>query len=174
MSEIDEAVKDVEELGYQEEDTLAGKYLSFHIGDELYGILIRYVTEIIGIQNVTEVPGMPKYVKGVINLRGSVIPVLDVRLRFGFDERVHDDRTCIVVVNIKETSVGFIVDSVNEVADIPDNQIEPAPRMGNSGENFIENIGKVGDEVMILLDVSKMLFDEDLKRIQESAESNNE
>lgn len=144
-----------------EEDTLEGKFLVFTQGNEAYGIEIRYVTEIIGIQKIAEVPDMPAHIKGVINLRGKVIPVMDMYLRFGMAQRPYDDRTCIVVVSIDEKPVGLIVDRVSEVLTIPASEIEPAPqvRKGQSSR-FIQGMGKVGEEVKILLNVGRLLFDE--------------
>ena len=144
----------------EEEDTQEGKYLTFVIGKEEYGLEIRYVIEIIGIQNITEVPDMPNYIKGVINLRGKVIPVMDVRLRFGALERDYDDRTCIVVINIEEQPMGLIVDTVSEVLDIPKTNIEPAPDLRKGrGNKFIKGMGKVDDKVIMLLDEKKFLFE---------------
>lgn len=146
----------------EEEDTQQDKFLTFFINKEEYGIDIRYVTEIIGVQNITEVPDMPNYIKGVINLRGKVIPVMDVRLRFGLEERGHDDRTCIVVINVEEQAVGLIVDRVSEVLDIPAGDIEPPPQMqrGKRGRLLL-GMGKVDDGVKILLDAQKLLFEEE-------------
>ena len=154
-----------------QEDTQEGKFLTFSLGDEEYGIAIRNVTEIIGIQNVTDLPDMPDYVKGVINLRGKVIPVLDVRLRFNLKERDYDERTCIVVVSINDMAVGLIVDSVSEVIDIPANDIEPSPKV-KKGESsrFIDGLGKVDDEVKILLDIQNLLFDSEMEMIKQSIE----
>lgn len=152
---------DLLEEDYEEdEDTQVDKFLTFILCQEEYGIEIRHVTEIIGIQNIAEVPDMPHYIKGVINLRGKVIPVMDVRQRFGLKERDYDDRTCIIVINIDEQSVGLIVDRVSEVLDIPEAQIEPSPKV-KSGESsrFIQGMGKVGDRVKILLDAHQLLFD---------------
>jgi purine-binding chemotaxis protein CheW len=159
MLEKDRIENDLLEM--DEEDTQEGKYLTFSLGNEEYGIEIRHVTEIIGIQNVTELPDVPHYVKGVINLRGKVIPVVDVRLRFGLPERDYDERTCIVVVNINKMSLGMIVDSVSEVMDIPATDIQPPPRV-NQGESstFLQGLGKVSDEVKILLDVRRLFFDD--------------
>ncbi len=152
----------LEENYEEEEDTQEDKYLTFVISKEEYGIEIRYVTEIIGIQNITEVPNMPLYVKGVINLRGKVIPVIDVRLRFGVVERAYDDRTCIIVINIDDQSVGLIVDRVSEVLDIPKSEVEPPPKV-RKGESsrFIQGMGKVGDKVKIILNAYQLLFDYD-------------
>jgi len=146
-----------------DEDAQKGKFLTFHLANEDYGIEIRFVTEIIGIQKITEVPEMPDYVKGVINLRGKVIPVMDVRRRFRLPPREYDDRTCIIVVDVGSRAVGLVVDKVNEVADISDSQIEPAPRAGSDkAGQYIRGMGKIGDEVKILLDVNRLLFDEEL------------
>ncbi len=151
-----------DDLYDDDEDTQKDKYLTFHIAGEDYGIEIAFVTEIIGIQKITEVPDMPTFVKGVINLRGKVIPVMDVRLRFGLEEREYDERTCIIVVEIKDTSVGLVVDLVNEVADIPEDQVEPSPKTGKTtSSRFIKGMGKMDDEVKILLKVDKLLFDEE-------------
>lgn len=151
---------DLLEEDEEDEDTQEDKFLTFVLNNEEYGIEIRHVTEIIGIQNITEVPDMPVYIKGVINLRGKVIPVMDVRLRFGVEERSYDDRTCIIVINIDEHMVGLIVDRVSEVLDIPKSEIEPPPkvRRGESSR-FIRGMGKAGDQVKILLNEHQLLFD---------------
>ncbi len=153
----------------EEEDTQEGKFLTFTIGREEYGIEIRHVTEIIGIQNITDLPDMPDYVKGVINLRGKVIPVLDVRLRFALEEREYDERTCIIVVNISETAVGLIVDSVSEVIDISESDIADPPSVNKgAGSRFIKGLGKVDNEVKILLEIQRFLFEDELEVISES------
>ena len=156
-----EIVED-DSLDDDDEDTQKDKFLTFRVGDEDYGIEIRRVTEIIGIQKITAVPDMPEFVKGVINLRGKVIPVLDMRRRFALEDRDYDERTCIVVVNVAEAAVGLVVDTVNEVADIPEEQIEPAPEINKAGNNrMLQGLGKVGEEVKILLDVDKLLYEEE-------------
>lgn len=151
----------------EDEDILENKYLTFKIADEVYGIIISNITEIIELQKITEVPDMPKYVKGVINLRGKVIPIMDLRIRFKMEKREYDDRTCIVIVNINEKPVGFIVDTVLEVVDIPKTEIEPSPQFKNesSYEKYVSGLGKVGDEIKILLDVGKIIYLEDLVNI---------
>ncbi len=155
--------------GEEEEDTQKGKYLTFVVGKEEYGIEIRYVQEINGIQNITDLPDVPHFVKGVINLRGKVIPVIDVRLRFGLEEREYDERTCIIVVNLHQMTVGLIVDSVSEVLDIKDDDIEPPPRASmGAGSRYVQGLGKIGDGVKILLDVHKLLFDEEMGQIADA------
>lgn len=109
---------------------------------------------------------MPGFVRGVINLRGQVIPVIDVRARFHMDARGYDDRTCVVVVCLNETSIGLVVDTVNEVMDIPANQVSPPPKLGQGdGNRYIRGMGKVGEDVKILLDASRLLFDTEMKSL---------
>ncbi len=160
---------------YDDEDTQKDKFLTFHVAEEDYGLDISYVTEIIGIQKITGVPNMPSFVKGVINLRGKVIPVMDVRRRFGIDDRDYDERTCIIVVDIDNTAVGLVVDKVNEVLDIPEGQIEPPPQSGGQPySNYIKGMGKVDEEVKILLDVKNLLFVDKLGELQDRLEDSNQ
>lgn len=148
------------------EDTQKDKYLTFHLAGEDYGIEIRYVIEIIGIQTITDVPDMPAFIRGVINLRGKVIPVMDVRARFELPSRDYDDRTCIIVVNIDGTEVGLVVDEVSEVADIPIANVEPPPKTGRKdGGQYIQGMGKIGKAVKILLDVQELLFNDEMRAL---------
>ncbi len=156
-----------QELWEQEEDTQKGKYLTFLLGNEFYGIEIKHVTEIIGIQAITEVPELLDHVKGIINLRGKIIPVMDVRLRFKKPPKEYNDRTCIIVVDIKDVSVGLIVDSVSEVLSIPEQDIVPPPEVGKGGNKYIKAIGKVGNDVKLLLDCDKLLKDEEVENLNE-------
>ena len=162
---------DLDDDLFDDEDTQKDKYLTFSIASEDYGIAIVNVTEIIGIQSITEIPEMADYIKGVINLRGKVIPIMDVRARFKLPPRDYDERTCIIVVEIDSTSVGLVVDTVNEVADIPEDQVEPAPKSKRKGGNYIQGIGKIGKEVKILLDINKILYEEELETISEAAQN---
>ncbi|HEY8463346.1 MAG TPA: chemotaxis protein CheW [Bacillota bacterium] len=147
------------------EDTQKGKYLTFIVDKEAYGIEIRYVTEIIGIQAITAVPELPNYVRGIINLRGKIIPVMDVRLRFKKEFREYNDRTCVIVVDINEISIGLIVDGVSEVLSIPDEDIVPPPQVKNAQNRYIKAIAKVGNEVKLILDCDKLLNDEEMEAI---------
>lgn len=141
-----------------EEDTQKGKYLTFTLGSESYGIGIEYVTEIIGLLPITVVPELPVYIKGIMNLRGRIIPVMDMRLRFRKDFVDYDERTCIIVVEIGENSVGLIVDRVSEVTNIADEAIVDQPMLSSGTSNrYIKSIGKVGDEVKMLLDCDALL-----------------
>lgn len=154
-----------------DEDTQKDKYLTFRIEKEIYGIAIRYVTEIIVIQRITEVPDTPPIVRGVINLRGKVIPVIDVRIRFDMETREYDERTCIIVVEYNDVFVGLIVDTVNEVVDIPEENVEPPPRThGGIESGFIEGMGKIGHQVIIILDLERVLFVDELLAKQRDLE----
>ena len=140
----------------------AGKYLTFQLFGEEYGIEILKVQEIIRIMNVTRVPKMPDYVRGVINLRGKVIPVMDLRLKFNMDSVNNSERTCIIVVQIAQgdawVTTGIIVDEVSEVLDISEDQIEEAPSFGaNVDTEFITAMGKVDQKVVMFLDIDKVL-----------------
>jgi purine-binding chemotaxis protein CheW len=158
-------------LHVDNEDTQKDKYLTFHLAGEDYGIEIRYVIEIIGIQNITDVPDMPAFIRGVINLRGKVIPVMDVRARFSLGDREYDDRTCIIVVNVEGTEVGLVVDEVSEVADIPEANVEPAPRTNrNTEDSYIQGMGKINKSVKILLDVHKLLFSGEMQELAATME----
>lgn len=151
------------------EDTQKNRFLTFLLGEESYGIDIKYVVEIIGIQAITEIPEIPEYVKGIINLRGKIIPIMDVRLRFKKESKEFTDRTCVIVVDINNISIGLIVDSVAEVIAIPEeNMVEP-PQMNKAFNNrYIRKIGKVGDEVKLLLDCEKLLSENDFDDINET------
>lgn len=150
-----------QELLEQEEDTQKGRFLTFALSNESYGIEIRYVTEIIGIQPITEVPELPEYIKGIINLRGKIIPVMDVRLRFKKPYREYNDRTCVIVIDIKDISIGLIVDNVAEVLSIPDTEIVAPPEVSKGSNRYIKGIGKVGGEVKLLLNCDKLLNDDE-------------
>jgi len=146
-------------------DTLKNRYLTFLIDKETFGIEIRYVMEIIGIQAITEMPEMPEYVKGIINLRGKIIPVMDIRIRFKKAPKDYDDRTCVIVIDYDGLAMGFIVDSVSEVMTIPESEVTDRPSM-SAGENrgYVSKIGKANGNVILLLDCGKLLntqeFDE--------------
>lgn len=149
-----------------EEDTQKNKYLTFALGNEMYGIEIRHVTEIIGIQKITEIPELPEHMRGIINLRGKIIPVMDVRLRFRKPLREYTDRTCIIVVDIGELSLGLIVDSVSEVLSIAERDIVPPPETGRLSSRFISGIGKAGGGTKLLLDALRLIGDEELEYFQ--------
>ena len=156
---------------------LAGKYLTFCLQQEVYGLVILKVQEIIGTMAVTQVPRMPACVRGVINLRGRIIPVIDLRLQFGITRQDDTSKTCIIVVQIRRNNcsvtMGVIVDEVAEVIDLKDEQIEPAPSFGSAVDtDFILGMGKVGQKVVMLLDIDSILKDEHVAAFEEVKESN--
>ncbi len=133
--------------------------VSFHIGGEEFGLDILRVQEIIRIQELTRVPNSPNFVDGVINLRGKVIPVIALRKRFGLEELAHDKQTRIVVVEVRGTVLGFIVDSVSEVLRIPTDTVEPPPRLGKVEREYVSGVGKLDNRLLILLDVDRLMSD---------------
>lgn len=156
------------------------KYLTFVLDEEEYGIEILRVREIIGFMEVTPVPQTPEFVKGVINLRGEVIPVIDLRVKFGMTEGDVTEETCIIVAEVKmdgssqeRVQMGIIVDTVQEVLDIPASNISPAPAFGaDIKTEYIQGMGKVDDEVKILLDIDRVLSEEEfvqLDKVQQQA-----
>ena len=156
----------------EKKDTSAmdGKFLTFILGNEVYGIEILKAREIIGLMDITTVPQTPEYMKGVINLRGKVIPVIDLRLKFGMPEEEHTQETCVIVVEVNNTSLGIIVDSVSEVSDINGREIEDAPSFGQGIDtSFIMALGKVKDKIIILLDIEAVLSSEELEMVGELA-----
>lgn len=152
----------------------AGKYLTFVLADEEYGLEILKVREIIGIMDVTAVPRTPEYVEGVINLRGQVIPVIDLRVKFDMPRAERTEETCIVVVDIaqggQKISTGLIVDRVSEVLDIDASQIEETPQMGTSARmEFILGMAKVNGDVKILLDIEEVLDSGEIQQLAATA-----
>ncbi len=159
----------------QEQGTRAGKYLTFVIADEEYGLEILKVREIIGIMDITAVPKTPDFVKGVINLRGKVIPVIDLRLKFSMEEAQRTEETCIIVVSVNELEVGIIVDKVSEVQDISGQDIEDSPEFGAQVDTeFILGMGKTEGRVTILLDIAKVLGGEHISAVQSIIETDSE
>ncbi len=152
-----------------------GKYLTFELDAEEYGLEILKVKEIIGIMNITSVPQTPDYVKGVINLRGKVIPVIDLRLKFIMEPLEYSERTCIIIVDIAGTSgkkvmVGIVVDSVSEVLNIKGDEIEDAPSFGSRlSTEYILGMAKVKGGVKILLDIDQVLNAEELNILDKAA-----
>ncbi len=154
---------------------MAGKYLTFLLGDEEYGIEILKVQEIIGMMSVTTVPRTPEFVRGVINLRGKVIPVVELRLKFGMETCEDTERTCIIVVQVAgegvDVTMGIIVDQVSEVLEISSEEIEPPPSFGTDIDtDFILAVGKIANRVVMLLDVDKVLSSGELAVIEQAGQ----
>jgi len=170
MKDVDEMMSQVGTSGADRE----GKYLTFSLAGEEYGIGILKVKEIIGMMPITYVPQAPGYVKGVVNLRGKVIPVIDLRLKFGIEPIDYTERTCIIVVEIgslsKMIAMGIVVDSVSEVMNIKNGDIEDTPSFGTKLKTeFILGMAKTGAGVKILLDINLVLADEEVSVIEEKA-----
>jgi purine-binding chemotaxis protein CheW len=143
------------------------QYLTFQLGDEVFALGVSNVREILEFTTVTKVPKTPEFMRGVINLRGSVVPVLDMRLKFGLTRTEKTVDTCIIVVEVsfeeENTIIGALVDSVQEVFDLESDQIEPAPKIGTQLKTgFIKGMGKRDDHFIILLDIDKVFTSEEL------------
>ena len=149
------------------------KFLTFRLANEEYGIEILKVREIIGLMKITSVPRTPEYVRGVINLRGKVIPVMDLRVKFNMASIEDTAESCIIVADVRRkdhsVQMGILVDSVSEVLDIKENEIEDAPEFGNQVDtDFINGMGKSKDKVIILLDINRVLSSEEIEIIEAS------
>lgn len=154
--------------------SLAGKYLTFCLAQETYGLAILKVQEIIGIMSVTKVPRMPAFVRGVINLRGRIIPVIDLRLQFTLASQEDTTKTCIIVVQIvragRTITMGALVDEVAEVIDLKGEQIEPSPSFGTAvSTDFLLGMGKTNNKVVMLLDIDRLLSTDELDMAAEAA-----
>jgi purine-binding chemotaxis protein CheW len=149
------------------EDVMYGKYLTFRIGQGIYGIEIKYVTEIIGVQEITAIPHTSDYVRGIINLRGQIVPVIDCSMRFGGEQIVFTERTCIVELGVGGMSMGLLVDDVDEVITIEDESIQQPPRIGEDGlaDSFVKKIGLYEGSVKQLLDIDHF-FEEQVTEVQ--------
>ena len=159
----------------QSNDCRAGKYLTFVLGSEEYGLEILKVREIIGYIDVTAVPQTPGYVKGVINLRGQVIPVIDLRCKFNMEAAEQTEETCIIVVEIAQNdhdiSTGIIVDKVQEVLDVAGENIEDSPEFGSDVDtDFILGMGKIGESVKMLLAIDKILSRDDFSSLNDMSD----
>jgi purine-binding chemotaxis protein CheW len=150
-------------LSLNDTDNIDEMYLTFALANEEYGVGIAGVTEIVGMQRIMSVPDVPHYIKGVINLRGKVIPLMDVRLRFGMPERAYDERTVVIVMDVADAPIGLIVDGVSEVLEIPPAQVDRHTQFGRSASRpVISGIGRIGDRVAVLLDTSVLVSDTDI------------
>lgn len=152
------------------------KLLTFSLGSEGYGVSILKVKEIIGMMHITPVPRTPNFVKGVINLRGKIIPVVDLRSKFNMDEKQYNERTCIIVVEVSlnntQRLLGVVVDMVSEVVSITSEEIEPPPQYGTKlDHNFILGIGKIKDRVVIIIDIDEIFLQDDVLKMFDMGEA---
>lgn len=150
-------------------DTEKGKYMTFKNMGEYYGVALKNVVEIVGIQKITAIPEVEDYIKGLINLRGKIIPVIDVRVRFRQEPFEYNDRTCIIIINVNDILVGLIVETIAEVVEIDDSEIVPPPTLNpkNVRNQYVYGLGKVGDSVKMLLDPDKLIKDDELNFLEE-------
>lgn len=158
-------------------DAQKDKYVTFKSGSEYFGIKIEYVNEIIVYQEITEIPETEDYIKGLINLRGKIIPVVDARIRFRQEPFEYNDRTCIIVLNVKNLVVGLIVEKIVEVVEITEGNIVPNPKIGKADKSqnkYVYGIGRVGDKVKLLLDPEKLLNDEDTALLEQITDEKEE
>lgn len=166
---------DTSQSVYGERDAQKDKYMTFKSGNEYFGLKIQYVSEIIPFQAITAIPETADYIKGLINLRGKIIPVIDISLRFKQEPFEYNDRTCIIVINVHSTVVGLIIENIAEVVEIREENILPPPSIGKSDRvqnKYVYGIGKVGDSVKLLLDPDKLLNDEELSLAEQANEMN--
>lgn len=155
-----EDVLDIEKKVEYDSRITGGKFLSFFLGKEEYAIEILKVQEIIGLMPITPVPKMPSYIRGVLNLRGKIVPVMNLRLRFDLPLVEDTDETCVIVVHEGDYLMGVLVDLVSEVSDIASEQIEEVPSFGiNGNSEYLSGIGKIKDSVKMIVDVQKVVFD---------------
>lgn len=153
MSTAEEAMID-----QADEENLDQMYLIFSVSEEGYGVQIKYVTEIVGLQKIIPVPDVPEFIKGVINLRGQVIPVMDVRTRFRMPKQQYDDRTVIIVLEHDTIKTGLVVDGVNDVLELNGDQISPPPQREEGGtSSIITGVGQHDEKISFLLDVERLL-----------------
>ena len=158
-------------------DAQKDKYVTFKSGSEYFGIKIEYVNEIIVYQEITEIPETEDYIRGLINLRGKIIPVVDARIRFRQEPFEYNDRTCIIVLNVKNLVVGLIVEKIAEVVEITEGNIVPNPKIGKADKSqnkYVYGIGRVGDKVKLLLDPEKLLNDEDTALLEQITDEKEE
>jgi len=165
-----ETLREAADRREAEMEDRAGKFLTFFLAGEEYGLEILKVQEIIGMMDVTPVPRTPEFIRGVINLRGKVIPVVELRTKFEMETVEYTDETCIIVVQTHGMQMGIIVDKVSEVLDIAANDIEDAPSFGNDVRtDYILGIGKAEGRVKLLLDIDKVLTGEEVESLRASA-----
>ena len=157
-----------------EEDTQKGQFMTFQTGKEFFGISISYINEIIQMQSITAVPEVDDYIKGLINLRGKIVPVIDVRVRFRMPPLEYTDRTCIIVISVKSMVIGLIVEKIAEVITITDEDIVPPPSFGrkdgNEQNKYVYGLARMGDSVKLLLDPEKLVKQEDIEVLEDIQE----
>lgn len=158
-----EKIDEMEEL--LEDDSPKGMFMTFQVGKELFGISISYVNEIIAMQSIAAIPEVDDYIKGLINLRGKIIPVIDVRVRFKMEPCEYTDRTCIIVIDVKSTMIGLIVERLADVDTIAEENIAPPPSLGrkeHEHNKYVYGLARTKDTVTLLLDPEKLIRQDDI------------
>ena len=158
--------------GLLEEDSQKGMFITFQTGKEFFGISISYVNEIIAMQPIAAIPEVDDYIKGLINLRGKIIPVIDVRVRFKMEPCEYTDRTCIIVIDVKSTMIGLIVERLADVDTIAEDSIVPPPSLGrkeHEHNKYVYGLARTGDTVTLLLDPEKLIKQDDIAAAVEDA-----
>ena len=154
----------------QEDDAQRGKFMTFQTGKEFFGISISYVNEIIAMQPIAAIPEVDDYIKGLINLRGKIIPVIDVRTRFKMEPSEYTDMTCIIVIDVKSTMIGLIVERIAEVDTIAEDSIVPPPTLGrkeHEHNKYVYGLARTGDSVKLLIDPEKLIRQDDMEAVLE-------
>ena len=150
--------------------TSTSEFLSFKLGEEEYGVDILKVQEIRGYESVTRIANAPEYVKGVVNLRGTIVPIVDMRIKLGLGEPVYDEFTVVIILNIGRRVIGMVVDSVSDVTTLSGDQIRPAPPVGSSMDaDYLTGIGTLEDRMLILVDIEKLMSSEEMQLIEKAA-----
>lgn len=153
-------------------EDLAGKHLAFELKGEVYAVPVAPIEDVIAVRDFTNIPQTVDYVQGVINLRGKVIPIIDLRGKFGMEMREYDDKTCIIVVEIEDILTGFVVDRIRQVVELTESDLSPAPSMSSRVKTqYITGMSRQDDEAIILLDVEKVMLTSELEELQEAAQN---
>lgn len=153
-------------------DAASREYLVFSLGDEEYAVDILKVQEIRGYENVTRIANVPEFIKGVTNLRGVIVPIIDLRLKFHLDKVEYDGQTVVIVVNVDDRIVGVVVDGVSDVMSLAPDQIKPAPEFGVTlSSDYLSGIGSLEDRMLVLVDIEKLLTHEEMQLVEQTAES---
>ncbi len=167
-----QARQDISDTVLAGSDEMKGMYLTFYTDGQLFGVPIADVVQIVGMQEITEIPEFPSYAKGIINLRGSIIPVIDVRARLSKPEAAYNERTCIIVTSIRDGHFGFIVDEVDEVTSIAEEFISPPPAQGTDGDSFVTGVARLETrgKIVLTIDTAKMLGERDFAALNAQIE----
>ncbi len=175
---MEELLEEVVENSEEEQlgDIRQGKYMTFRVGKNVYGIALKFVNEIIQMQTIAPIPEVEHYIKGLVNLRGKIIPVIDVADRFGMEKFEYNDRTCIIVIEVKGIEVGLIIENIAEVVSIEENEILPPPNKAHGGlqDKFIHGISQLEDGLKLLLDPVKLLSDDALNFVEKTEDEDEE